>query len=195
VVSSVAILRDPYGINGEKIGYTNEMAVNQYLAHHSVIFKPEKLQVWVSTKPYQLGAFVCYDLNQVFSGALSPLKSKEIYENGLSLQSDWKMAGEYYRYVPVFKQIRERLLNHIHHKNTGFDETLLNRFIQSNPDYFQVYSLSGEYYLLQKDHNKALSYFKLALKKRIPFESEKQHIEMRINQCNEELKNQTLKET
>ncbi|MEI6853672.1 MAG: C45 family peptidase, partial [Bacteroidota bacterium] len=30
--SSAAILRDPNGMNGEKIGFTNEMAVNQYIA-------------------------------------------------------------------------------------------------------------------------------------------------------------------
>ncbi len=186
--ASVSILRDIFGLNGEKLGYTNEMAVNQYIAHHSIIFKPEKLQVWVSTSPYQLGEFVCYDLNQVFSGAQSPLKSKEIYENGLSLHPDWNLVREYYRCVPIYKQIRERLLNYIHYKNTGFDEALLTGFIQSNPDYFQVYSLAGEYYLLQKNYNKALSYFNLALKKQIPFVSEKQTIESRIEFCNKELK-------
>ena len=68
-----------YGMNNEKIGYTNEMAVNQYIAHHSIIFKPQKLQVWVSTSPYQLGEYVCYDLNQVFSSKESPLKRSGFY--------------------------------------------------------------------------------------------------------------------
>jgi isopenicillin-N N-acyltransferase like protein len=187
--SAAAILRDPNGMNDEKIGFTNEMAINQYVAHHSIIFKPEKLQVWVSTSPYQLGKFVCYDLNQVFSAAQSPLKSKEIYENDLSLQPDWNLVKEYYSFVPLYKQLRENLLNHIHHKNTTIDESFLTGFIRSNPDYFQVYSLVGEYYLLQKDYNKALTYFTLALKKQIPFLSEKQTIESRIEYCYKELKN------
>ena len=185
--SVVAILRDPYGINDEKIGYTNEMAVNQYVAHHSIIFKPEKLQVWVSTSPYQLGMFVCYDLNKIFSRQVSPLKSKEIYENGLSLRPDWNLAKEYYRFVPGFKILREQLQYCTHHNSTKFDESQLTRFIQSNPDYFQVYSLAGNYYFSRRQYQKALSCYQQADNKQIPFCSEKQMILERIKDCQEKI--------
>jgi hypothetical protein len=62
-----SVLRDRSGLKGEKIGYGNEKALNQLLAHHAIIFSPQKKLVWVSSNPYQLGEFVCYDLNEIFS--------------------------------------------------------------------------------------------------------------------------------
>jgi hypothetical protein len=61
-----SILRNTSGLKDEKIGYGNEKALNQLLAHHAVIFSPQKKLVWVSSNPYQLGEFVCYDLNEIF---------------------------------------------------------------------------------------------------------------------------------
>ena len=78
------------------------------------------------------------------------LKSKEIYKNSLSLSPDWNLEKEYYRYVPGYKILRESLLNQIHHCEIRTNETFFDKFIQSNPDYFQVYSLIGEYYFVRK---------------------------------------------
>jgi hypothetical protein len=50
-----SILRNTSGLKDEKIGYGNEKALNQLLAHHAVIFSPQKKLVWVSSNPYQLG--------------------------------------------------------------------------------------------------------------------------------------------
>src|SRR5690606_35396446 len=61
------LLRNTEGLQNQKIGYGNEKALNQLLGHHSVIFQPEDLLVWVSSSPYQLGEFVAYDLNKIFS--------------------------------------------------------------------------------------------------------------------------------
>ncbi|MGY8954538.1 MAG: C45 family autoproteolytic acyltransferase/hydrolase, partial [Flavobacteriales bacterium] len=60
-----SILRNKEGFEGKMIGYGNEKAINQMMAHHGIIFKPEDLLVWVSANPCQMGEFVCYDLNKV----------------------------------------------------------------------------------------------------------------------------------
>src|SRR5690606_38302538 len=62
-----AVLRDRKGQGGKNIGNGNEKAINQLIAHHSIIFQPDSLRVWVSTAPWQLGAYVCYDLNKIFN--------------------------------------------------------------------------------------------------------------------------------
>ena len=67
VSDAAAILRNRHGKDDRDLGMGNPLAVNQLIAHHAVIFKPEQLLVWVSTSPYQLGKFVAYDLNKVFS--------------------------------------------------------------------------------------------------------------------------------
>ena len=67
VEKTVRILRDQKGLHNSDIGMGNEKAINQMIAHHSVVFEPEKLMVWVSSSPWQFGSFVAYDLRKVFS--------------------------------------------------------------------------------------------------------------------------------
>ena len=67
VQKTVNILRDQKGLNGANIGMGNEKAINQLIAHHSIIFEPKKLLVWVSTSPWQLGEYMAYDLNKIFA--------------------------------------------------------------------------------------------------------------------------------
>lgn len=42
VASTACILRDMRGEGGKSVGYCNELAINQLLAMHSVIFRPEE---------------------------------------------------------------------------------------------------------------------------------------------------------
>ncbi|MEI6124617.1 MAG: C45 family peptidase [Bacteroidota bacterium] len=178
-----AILRNPYGMNDARIGYTNEMAINQYIAHHSVIFKPEKLLVWISTGPYQLGTYVCYDINKMFSLKEYPPKQKEFYEIQLSLQPDYRLLQEYYCNVLWFKNLKTILLNQIQNKTIKLDEILLTRLCQTNPDYYQTYSLIGDLYFSRNNFNKALQYYTLADEKQVPFYSDKQFIKQHIESC------------
>src|SRR5690606_13444427 len=48
------ILRNKNGLKEIPLGFGNEKAINQLLAHHAIIFSPEKKLVWVSSNPYQL---------------------------------------------------------------------------------------------------------------------------------------------
>lgn len=182
--TTVNILRDYKGMNDENIGYTNEMCLNQFLAHHSVIFKPKKLQVWVSTSPYQSGSYVCYDLARIFSLKEYPKGKKEIYENDLSLQDDWKLKNLYYTKVKEFKKQRDNVLMKINTNQDISDKDIAN-FIKTNPEYFQVYYLAGEYYFNKGNLLKASEFYNQALTKKVPFKSELKNIEERIRDCSE----------
>ena len=69
------ILRNKEGLKNEILGFGNEKALNQLLAHHGIIFKPKEKLVWVSANPFQLGEFVCYDLNSIFGENQNTAKS------------------------------------------------------------------------------------------------------------------------
>ena len=47
VSMAAAILRDMKGQSGQEIGMGNPLAINQLIAHHSVIFKPGEQLAWV----------------------------------------------------------------------------------------------------------------------------------------------------
>ncbi|MEN8226212.1 MAG: C45 family peptidase, partial [Bacteroidota bacterium] len=70
-LDAAAILRDRKGSKGENIGNGNEKAINQLIAHHSIIFEPDKLRLWISTAPWQVGAYLCYDLDSIFQASAS----------------------------------------------------------------------------------------------------------------------------
>ncbi|MEI7727634.1 MAG: C45 family peptidase, partial [Bacteroidota bacterium] len=74
------ILRDQKGLNEANIGMGNEKAMNQLIAHHSIIFMPEKSLVWVSTSPWQIGKYVCYDLFKIFHNFAGLQQKVEITE-------------------------------------------------------------------------------------------------------------------
>jgi predicted choloylglycine hydrolase len=84
-VKTAGILRNRKGLGGKDIGLGNEKAINQLIGHHSVIFKPVQRQIWVSTHPWQLGKYVCYDLNIIFA---KPDFSSEIRTDDLTIPAD-----------------------------------------------------------------------------------------------------------
>ena len=96
VENTIRILRDYKGLNNTDIGIGNEKAVNQFIAHHSIVFEPKSLKVWVSTAPWQMGAFMCYDLNKIFK--LSGLKKDiEIFDSAYTIPADSFLQTKAYK--------------------------------------------------------------------------------------------------
>ena len=72
------VLRDQHANNGDTLGMGNPRAINQLIAHHSVVIQPESKLFYVSTQDYQLGKYVAYDLKKVFeSGKVEHVESIE----------------------------------------------------------------------------------------------------------------------
>ncbi|SMP01943.1 C45 family peptidase [Chryseobacterium profundimaris] len=181
-----AILRDKSGLKGKKIGYGNEKAINQLLAHHAVIFSPQKKLVWVSANPYQLGEFVCYDLNEIFSH--ERLKDGDFARSELTIGKDPFIDSQEFENYEQYKMMSEEV-----EKAIGGDVLLTDDFLsyyQSlNPDFWLVYYQSGKYYFNQKEYGKAKAEFNKALIKEITTFPDRKNVESYLNKTINKIKN------
>jgi predicted choloylglycine hydrolase len=178
VQRTVDILRDRRGLNNEDIGLGNEKAIDQLIAHHSIVFEPEKRLVWVSTAPWQLGKFVCYDLNKVF--ALAGMKSdREIADSSLDVPADSFLLSPAYRQFLRFHQDKQAVMD-----GQFVDPDSL---IASNPNFYQSYELAGNECFNRKDYRRAAGYYRQALTKVIATKGEETHIRKRLKQAEDKL--------
>ena len=173
---AAGILRNTKGLNNATIGYGNEKALNQLLAHHAIIFKPEQRLVWVSSNPYQLGAFVAYDLNKVFAQAPNNSNHSSMQETNLLIEKDPFIYSEAYKNYQLYRQLSKNVSEAIKEKETISPNTL-KELQASNPDFWEVYYLTGQYYE-QKGYDKAavLAYEK-ALTKEVTTRNDREAIE------------------
>ncbi|MBK5273191.1 MAG: peptidase C45 [Bacteroidia bacterium] len=175
VQKTIAILRDQKGLHNANIGMGNEKAINQLIAHHSVVFEPEKLLVWVSTSPWQLGKFVAYDLKKVF--ALQGMKQdQEISDSNLTIAADSFLLTTGFKKFEEYRKIKEQISNG--------REINPDSLIASNPEFFNAYVLAGDYLYKQKQFKKALYFYQQALTKVIATKKEKDHILDQIKKLN-----------
>lgn len=175
---AATILRDYKGLDDADIGVGNEKALNQFVAHHSVIFMPDSLRMWVSTTPWQMGAYVCYDLRKVFAMKGLPA-DKEIADAALTIAPDSFLSTPAYAAFLRFRQAKMNWLDHL--------KTDVNQFIPNNPEYYDAYRLTGDYYLQLKQYTKAIGAYKMALGKVIATEGERKAILEKIKTAQDNL--------
>lgn len=183
---AVSILRDRSGKDGKNIGMGNPKSINQLIAHHSVIFKPKEKLMWVSTAPYQLGQFICYDLDEVFAQPESRDLSIEIYIDSLTIKKDPFVESADYENYLYFKEIKGKLTDHI---LIGIEyqltEKVRDQFIKSNPKSYVTYMVLGEYYQSLDQCQDAKKYFDLALENEVSSKDEEEKIKQLKNECGE----------
>ena len=168
------ILRDYKGLHDVDIGLGNTKCVNQFISHHSVIFKPSKKLLWVSTRPWQMGEYICYDLNKIFAD------EKYVFQNRmdhpeLALQTDQNLLQISDR-VKLFREKSKELLSD---KKT-WTEDEISGFIQLNPAFYHTYEILGDYYFQRSDKEKSCSYWTQALQKVIPSRDDEIRISKKI---------------
>jgi len=184
IKSAVDILRDRSGINDQTLGLGNEIAVNQLIAHHSVIFKPSELKMWISAGPYSLGEYLCYDLTNVFDHSQPTNTEFNIVSGVENIPADEFLTNggytNYSRFKEVRKLLKERSVN-------GEQPLLVEEMISLNPDSFLSYSEAGDFQMKNKHYPEAIEYFKIALQKQIPTKQEKDHIIKGLVNCKRKL--------
>lgn len=178
------ILRDREGLDGKSIGYGNEKALNQLLAHHGVIFQPGEKRVWVSANPYQMGEFVCYDLDDIF-GKPHAL-NQSLARIDLDIPADPFLQTDAYRQYEQFR-IEDRGMDAILENKTPLAPEFLAKYQSLNPDYWVVYAKPGEYFFAQKRYAEAKKQFEVALTKEITTLPGKKEIEKKLRKINRKL--------
>lgn len=176
VQKTIRILRDQRGVNNANIGMGNEKAINQLIAHHSVVFEPKKLLVWVSTSPWQLGEYVAYDLNKVF--ALKGMNTdREVIDSSLIVPADSFLLTNDYRNFVLFRNMKQRIMD------GGTVNT--DSLVASNPEFYNTYVLAGDYLYKRKQYAAALKNYEMALTRVIATKQEEDHIRAQIKKIKE----------
>lgn len=186
VERAVSILRNKKGLNNKNIGLGNEKSLNQLLAHHGVVFKPEEKMVWVSANPYQLGAFVAYDLNAIFKEKPATTDLKSFHEEDMTIEADPFQFTQTYLDYETYRVLSQQISEAISNKNHITPKTL-QTFIASNPDYWAVYYLVGKYNYQRKYYTAALQAFEKAQTKEVTTVPDKEAISKYIKKIQRKL--------
>ncbi len=179
------ILRNKRGLHDANIGMGNEKNICQLISHHSIIFKPDELKFWISTNPYQLGKYVCYDLDSVFSVFPAMTENKELYIADLTVPQDSFLYSQDYENFKYFQKQKDVFKAAVKDTSVVIKDAEIQRFIISNPEYFYTYQLVGDYYFAKENPEDAKHYYELALTKELTTLPEKENIEERLKEISD----------
>lgn len=186
-IIAAEILRDTKGLNDKEIGYGNEKALNQLLAHHGIIFKPKELLVWVSANPYQLGEFVCYDLNQIFNETRDKNSFESFERSDLSIAKDPFLETEEYKKYEQFR-IEDAKMDSALNEKKFIDANQIKEYQSLNPYFWVVYYKAGLYFYNNKDFTQAKIQFEKALECEITTLTSKVQVEKYLKKSIKKLK-------
>ena len=174
--SIAALLRDQLGEHNDTLGLGNPRAINQLIAHHSVIFVPNQRLFYISSSHFQLGSYLAYDLNKTFK-----LK-KAIIETTIPASSfiQTKAYSSFLHFKKVKQQISGYLL---FDKSFHLSEKQVTSFITSNSESYVTYEMLGKYYMKQTKYSKAIHYFKQSLTKRVASKQIEEELKNLIKEC------------
>ena len=182
----VSLLRDKSGLRDKSIGFGNEKAINQLLAHHAVVFSPHKKLVWVSSNPYQLGEFVCYDLNKIFSEKRN--ENQVLASSSLNIPKDSFVDSKEFENYEEFKFANGEVQNAIDGDDVVLTDDFIPHYQSSNPDFWLVYYQAGKYYFNQKAYSNAKIEFEKALSKEITTVPDRENVEKYLRKTLKKMK-------
>jgi isopenicillin-N N-acyltransferase-like protein len=172
----IEFLRDQSDINGDTLGMGNPRAVNQLIAHHSVVIAPESREFYISTSDFQLGKFIGYDLSEIF-------KTKKIVVSDTILESKFIYSSNYAKFKEfsrIKKEITSYLLFDI---QISLSEQDCNYFISQNSESYVTYELLGKYFMKKGDLAEASKFFAVALTKKVASINDENEIKSLQEKC------------
>lgn len=164
VESAISILRDQHSVGGDTLGMGNLAAINQLIAHHSVVFDIYRNMMYVSTNNWQLGEYLGYNLDTIF-------QTGEVTYTEIIPQSEFVESNEFAQFLE-YRKIKSNL----HSKSPE----KANRLIDLNSESYETYQLLGDYYLNKGNVEEASKMYNLALTKNIPSRQIRESLENKI---------------
>lgn len=179
-ISAANILRDRYGKANADIGISNEKSINQFISHHSVIFKPQQLQMWVSTSPWQMGKYICYDIKKIFSGEC---QTDEIAMHQLDIPTNDSLLNDASKKI-LFEKLSNKIKEATNETEIIKTEEI-DSIININKNYYYTYELIGDYYKSINKAQEAKAMYNKALTLEIPQTRIKERIETKSTEIGE----------
>lgn len=173
------ILRDYKGKNGTFIGLCNELSINQCIAHHSIIFAPERHMMWVSTAPWQAGEYIAYNIDTLFSAPI-PVR-QDINDANQTIGADTLFLRKYINDITAYRRLTS-LLRHATANSLSLPEDTLQAYLKSNNRFYHTHETLGDYHLSQGNDVQAIAEWQKALQLAIPKQGERERIEKKIKQ-------------
>jgi hypothetical protein len=172
----LGILRDQHGLNSDTLGMGNPRAINQLIAHHSVLISPETGTFFVSTNDFQLGKFVGYDLRKTFErreGVISEV-----------LQEDEFVHNKGYQKFLAFKRVKQKIGRYLlFGGNLHLSNETISRFISNNRESYVTYEMLGKYFKKKGQKKRAYDYFKRALTKNVASKNTRKELRHLMTTC------------
>lgn len=155
-----AILRNQKANNNDTLGMGNPRALNQLLAHHSVVMQPKEKIFYISTNDFQLGKFVGYDLTRTF-------QAKKAFVSD-SIPADPFLYSDAYQQFLAFKKTKQAISQYLmFNTKLSLSEKEVAAFIQQNSESYVTYEMLGKYYSKKGDCVLAKKYYNQALTKKV----------------------------
>lgn len=179
-LSAAEVLRERKDLNSNDIGLGNPRSINQMIAHHGVIFLPEKRMMWVSTHPYQMGRMVCYDLNKIFAKKLVP--PAPVHEVDYTIPADPFVASPEFAAFETWRSDRQKIIAHtLLGKPLNWTTADTERFIAANPNSYLTYLYLGDLLAKKGQKQGAAQFYKTSLSKVVASKAEQEHIQRKLN--------------
>ena len=182
---AMGVLLNPYGKGGENIGFGNEMAINQLIAHHSVVFEPDSLNIYVCTQPKDFNPYVKFNLQDILNVVETHGRASNEHErvsNYFGRASDYKIACKYISVADSVRQSDEYrgYKGYLYLKSRKDLTSFPDELPKMNPMYFESYDIAGDIYIMFNAKEIACERWQKALECKIPKLAQRKAIEDKI---------------
>jgi hypothetical protein len=154
----------------------NPVALNQLIAHHSVVIEPMKKTIYFSTNDYQLGQFIGMNLK-------ASLKNKTFVFDKFIEEDPFIRSSNYHKFK-TFKIWKKKITQFLMFGTSlNLTPKQVAAFIALNSESYVTYELLGNYFYKKNQPQLAASYYTQAMKKTMPSLAVKKELLQKRSNC------------